>query len=108
MFTLTSMLTRTARLHAARPTIIDAENSLNWTQFVNRISRAASVLQSKGVHRGDRYGVIALNSLRYSELICAGYWMGAVPVPNNHLSLIHIRRCRRRSRWLGRGVGRLK
>lgn len=84
MFTLTSMLTRTARLHATRPAIIDAENSLNWTQFVNRISRAASVLQSKGVHRGDRYGVIALNSLQYSELICAGYWMGAVPVPINH------------------------
>ena len=22
--------------------------------------------------------------LRYAEVICAGYWMGAVPVPINH------------------------
>lgn len=84
MFTLTSMLNRTARLHGARPAIIDAVNSFNWAQFTDRISRAASVLVSMGIHRGDRYGIIAPNSSQYAELICAGYWMGAVPVPVNH------------------------
>lgn len=84
MFTLTSMLSRTARLHAARPAIIDGESLLDWRQFVDRISRAATVLQSKGVDCGDRYGIIAPNSPQYAELICAGYWMGAVPVPVNH------------------------
>jgi long-chain acyl-CoA synthetase len=48
------------------------------------VSRAASVLQSNGVAPGDRFAILSRNSFRNAELIHAGYWMGAVPVPVNY------------------------
>lgn len=84
MFTLTSMLDRTARLHGERPAVLDVDGACNWAQLTGRISRAASVLQSMGIKRGERYGIISPNNARYAELIYAGYWIGAVPVPINH------------------------
>ena len=77
------MLARTARLHADRPAIKSAGILLTWGQFVGRIERAASLIHSRGVRPGDRYGIVARNSHQHAELIYAGYWIGAVPVPVN-------------------------
>ena len=84
MFTMSSILARTARQRGDRPAVVNADGAISWAQFVDRIARAASVLQQSGLRRGDRYGILSLNSPQYAELIYAGYWIGAVPVPINH------------------------
>ena len=84
MLTLTSMLSRAARFHGDRTAIVDREGRFTWNDFVDRVARAAGVLESLGVKRGDRFGIICRNSFRNAELMNAGYWLGAVPVPVNY------------------------
>ena len=84
VLTLTSMLSRAARLNGGRTAIVDPEGRFSWNEFVDRVARAAGVLESLGVKRGGRFGIICRNSFRNAELINAGYWLGAVPVPVNY------------------------
>ena len=81
--TMASALARAARLYPKRPAVLDAEGSLTWAQWVERIARAAGVLAGLGIGRGDRFATIGRNSFRHAELINAGYWLGAIPVPIN-------------------------
>jgi long-chain acyl-CoA synthetase len=74
---------RTLRLFGSRPAVVDTEGVMNWTEFFDRTARAAGVLMSLGVNRGDRFAIICRNGFRNAELMHAGYWMGAVPVPVN-------------------------
>ncbi|MHA1536117.1 MAG: class I adenylate-forming enzyme family protein [Alphaproteobacteria bacterium] len=83
MLTITSMLTRIERVYGRRPGIIDAEGTFTWSQFMDRVRRAGGVLASMGVKRGGRFAIIASPCFRQQELLHAGYWMGAVPVPVN-------------------------
>jgi long-chain acyl-CoA synthetase len=83
MLTLPSILTRTHLLYGQRTAIRDAEGDLTWTQYVERIAQAAGTLAAGGLRRGDRYAILSRNSVRHAELLCAGYWLGAVPVPIN-------------------------
>ena len=54
-----------------------------WSEFTDRVSRAAAALQELGVKEGDRVGIMSLNSDRYLEAQFAIYWMGAIIVPMN-------------------------
>jgi long-chain acyl-CoA synthetase len=83
VLTLTSVLNRTLRASGPHADIVDPEGTFTWTEFGNRVARAASLLQSLGVKQGDRYAIICRNSFRNAELMHAGYWMGAIPVPIN-------------------------
>ncbi|MGE0874024.1 MAG: AMP-binding protein [Burkholderiales bacterium] len=83
MLTMSSALDRCARLYGARPAIVDAERTWTWSEHLSRVARAAGLLAGLGVRRGDRYGILARNLPRHCELVHAGYWMGAVPVPVN-------------------------
>jgi len=83
VLTLTSIMNRTLHLFGSRPAIIDPEGIWTWAEFGDRVARATGVLMSLGVRRGDRYGIICRNSFRNAELMHAGYWMGAIPVPVN-------------------------
>lgn len=80
---LASALDRTVRLHGRRPAIIEPDRTYTWAEFGDRVARAATVLANLGVKRGGRFGILALNSFRQAELMHAGYWMGAIPVPVN-------------------------
>lgn len=80
---LASALDRTVRLYGRRPAIIEPDRVYTWAEFGNRVARAASVLANLGVKRGERFGILALNGFRQAELMHAGYWMGAIPVPVN-------------------------
>ncbi|MBT4933896.1 MAG: AMP-binding protein [Rhodospirillaceae bacterium] len=84
MLTLTSALHRASKVFGSEPAVIDPEGEYTWAEFVDRIARAASILQSLGVKRGERFGIISRNSFRKAEIMHAGYWMGAIPVPANH------------------------
>ncbi|MFQ5534328.1 MAG: class I adenylate-forming enzyme family protein [Sphingomonadales bacterium] len=83
MLTLSSALVRAVNLFGARTAIVDDEGTCNWREFVDRVARAATVLQDLGVRRGDRFAILSRNTFRHAELMHAGYWMGAIPVPVN-------------------------
>lgn len=83
MLTMPSLLQRTARLYGANPAISDAQGSLNWAQYVERIARAAGMLHALGLRPGERFAILSRNSVRYAELLYAAYWLGVVPVPLN-------------------------
>lgn len=83
MLTLGTALDRCSRLYGARPAIVDPEGTLTWREHLERACRAAGVLQAIGVRRGERFGILARNTFRHCELLHAGYWMGAIPVPVN-------------------------
>ncbi len=83
MLTLNYMLNRAVRLYGDSPAIVDPEASYSWTEHAGRVARAASVLVSLGVKPGKRFGVVARNSFRQFEILNAGFWLGAIPVPVN-------------------------
>ena len=84
MITMTSAILRTERLYGTRPAILDAEINYTWREHVARIKNLAGGLANLGISSGERFGIIGPNSFRYTELIHAGYWAGAIPVPINH------------------------
>ncbi len=83
MLTLVSAMDRAKRLYGARPAIIDREATFTWTAFLDRVARAATVLHDHGMRPGDRFAILSRNTFRNAEMVHAGYWMGAVPVPVN-------------------------
>ena len=83
MLTMSSALDRCRRLYGSRRAFIDAEGTLTWTEHLDRVARAAGLLATRGVKVGDRFGILSRNVFRHAELLHAGYWMGAVPVPVN-------------------------
>ena len=83
MLTMLSALDNALKLHGDRPAIVDEEQCFTWSQHVGRVAKAAG-LCDLGIGPGDRYGIICENSFRYTELIHAGYWSGAIAVPINH------------------------
>ena len=70
-------------LFGPQTAIVDPEGRFTWTEFGKRTARAAGVLRSRGIGPGDRYTIIGRNGFRIAELMHAGYWMGAIPVPVN-------------------------
>lgn len=84
MLTLTSALARTVRLYGDRTAVLHTKGSVTWAAFAEHVARAADVLQFLGVKRGQRFGILCRNSFRCAELMYAGYWMGAIPVPVNY------------------------
>jgi len=83
MLTMSSALDRALRCYPNKPAIVDAEGRWSWAGHIDRVRRAAGVLQARGVRPGDRFGILSRNTFRHCELIHAGYWMGAIPVPVN-------------------------
>ena len=83
MLTMSSALDRCRRLYGDRRAIVDSEGTWTWTEHLARIARVASVLKAHGVKPGERFGILSRNMFRHCELLHAGYWMGAVPVPVN-------------------------
>jgi long-chain acyl-CoA synthetase len=84
MLTFTSIIGRTVLQRGDEPAIVDHERNLTWREFADRIARAAGVLQGLGVEPGRRYAILSRNGVRMNELVYAGYWLGAVPVPINY------------------------
>lgn len=65
---------------------------MTWREFARRIARLGGVLYQSGINRGDRFGILALNSWRQAEVVHAGQWIGATPVPINfRLAPVEIR-----------------
>ena len=92
MNVLTDVLLHHARTRADAVAVLDDKLSLTWSEFALRIARFGSVLAKTGIRRGDRFGILALNSWRQAEVIHAGQWIGVTPVPINfRLAPVEIR-----------------
>lgn len=83
MLTLPSILQRTRLQFGRRCAIRAADGEILWADYVEGIAKAAGALRSLGIGKGERYAIISHNSVAYSQLIHAGYWLGAIPVPMN-------------------------
>ncbi len=83
MLTLSSALDRCQRYYANNLAVVDPEGRWTWEQHLDRVARLASALQALGVKQGGTFGILSRNTFRNFELLHAGYWMGAIPVPVN-------------------------
>lgn len=86
MMTMRALLERAERYFPRNIALVSPSGDppLTWAEFVVRVRRAAGALRSRGVEAGDRFALLCRNDPRQAELIHAGYWMGAVPVPINY------------------------
>lgn len=84
MLTMTSALDRAERQYGDRVAITDGKRDFTWAEHIGRVRQAANMLGELGIKAGVRFAVICENSYRYMELLHAGYWSGAIPVPINH------------------------
>ncbi len=83
MLTMSSALDRAERYYGHRKAIVDYAGTWTWGEHVDRVKRLAGGLAAMGVRPGDSFGILCRNTYRHCELLHAGYWMGAVPVPCN-------------------------
>ena len=80
---LPTILAENARIHGRRPAVLDDDGTFTWVEFADRVARAAGVLGSLGLRRGERFALVMRNGFRQAELLWAGYWSGIIPVPVN-------------------------
>jgi len=71
------------RHNGPRPAMLDMARTYTWSEFGDRVGRAAGALSALGVSKGMRFAVLARNGFRQEELKWAGFWLGAVIVPVN-------------------------
>jgi len=80
---LTQSLHRNLQQSPDRPATIYRDRVRTVAESVDRIARLAGALTGLGVQRGDRVGILALNSDRYQEYFHAIPWIGAAVNPVN-------------------------
>ena len=80
---LTQALHRTVQQDPYRVLTICGDRTRTVAESIDRIARLAGALRRMGVTRGDRVGILALNSDRYHEFLLAVPWADAVVNPVN-------------------------
>jgi long-chain acyl-CoA synthetase len=80
---MTQGLHRAVQRHPHKLATICGERRRSYRQFAERVARVAAALQTLGMKRGDRVGMLALNSDRYLEFYFGIWWGGGVINPVN-------------------------
>jgi acyl-CoA synthetase (AMP-forming)/AMP-acid ligase II len=80
---LTQLLQRAASARPDEVATVCGGRRRTFAEVADRVARGAGALRELGVQRGDRVGVLALNSDRYVEAHMAVPWAGAVINPVN-------------------------
>ncbi|MGV0067639.1 AMP-binding protein [Mycobacterium colombiense] len=81
--TLSDICSEHRRRYPTRLAVIDGDKRLTWPGFDDRVNRAARMLTSHGVVRGDRVLWLAQSSSRFLELMIACARIGAMICPAN-------------------------
>lgn len=63
--------------------VIDQTTHLTFRELNERANQVAWLLDSRGIHKGDRVAILATNDLRYVEIVYGIMRAGAVAVPIN-------------------------
>ncbi len=84
-FTIYDLIQSNARLFPNRPAWFEAENDKTDTfaEYGALVDKLASGLQSAGLKKGDRIGVLGQNSLNYFMVYGAAAALGAIVLPLN-------------------------
>ncbi len=80
---LTQGLRRAATIHPSGLATVNRARTRTWSEVQDRIARIAGGLAARGIGRGDRVAILALNSDRYFEALFAVPMLGAIIVPLN-------------------------
>ncbi|MCF8033125.1 MAG: long-chain fatty acid--CoA ligase [Desulfarculaceae bacterium] len=76
-------LTRRAVLCPQREAVVDGSRRLTYAQLNQRTNQLARALQARGLVRGDRVAMLALNCHQWLEAVMATAKLGLVLVPLN-------------------------
>ena len=71
------------RLYPDRLAVWDGEMRLTFEELGRRVDALAGALKAKGVRRGDRVGILDVNSYRYAEAYYACAHAGMILLPLN-------------------------
>ena len=77
------LLTHTARLHPARPGLIQGDRTWTWAEIDRRVDAMVCALRELGLLKGDRILVHSRNNLQLFESCWAAFRLGCVWVPTN-------------------------
>ena len=80
---LTQGLHRAVQRHPQRVATICGARQQAYAQYAGRVARLAGALQALGMARGDRVGMLGLNSDRYLEFFFGTWWAGGAVNPVN-------------------------
>lgn len=80
---LGEMLARWARKQPDRECLIFKDKRFTYKQLDERVNRLANALADLGITKGDKVGLISMNSIEVIEVFFALAKLGAVAVPNN-------------------------
>jgi acyl-CoA synthetase (AMP-forming)/AMP-acid ligase II len=91
---VTSLMRRSALLHAGHPAVIHRDRAVPFAEAWDRAVRVANGLLALGLRPGDRIGVLETNSLGAADLFAGAAVAGLVRVPlyprNARASHVHM------------------
>ena len=82
-FYMTQGLHRAVQRHPEKLATIFGERQHSYGRYAERVARLGAALQELGMARGDRVGMLALNSDRYLEFYYGTWWGGGAVNPVN-------------------------
>jgi acyl-CoA synthetase (AMP-forming)/AMP-acid ligase II len=92
MYTFAQPLGRALSIAAGSPAVVCQDRRRTYAELGSRCRRLAGAMRALGLARGDRVGVVALNSDRYLELYLGLPAAGYVLVPvNSRLAAAEMR-----------------
>ena len=80
---LANLLFHTAQRHPNRPGLLRGDRVWTWAELAARVRRAAAALAVRGIGKGDRILVHAVNGPALFETMWTAWALGAVWVPTN-------------------------
>ena len=80
---MTQGLHRTVQSHPDRVATVCGDRQHSYRQYADRVARLAGALQTLGMARCERVGILAFNSDRYLEFYYGTWWGGGAVNPVN-------------------------
>jgi long-chain acyl-CoA synthetase len=77
------VIKRNARILSDKIALVFGDQKISYKHFLENVDRLACGLIGAGLQRGDRIGILALNSLEYVYLYGAASKIGAIMLPIN-------------------------
>ena len=77
------VIKRNARLLSDKIALLSGDKRISYKQFLENVDRLVCGLIGVGLKKGDRIGILALNSLEYVYLYGAASKIGAIMLPIN-------------------------